>query len=91
MSVDILELDQAAAEIIRILKQFIKWCQLDDDDEPHTQNQKILYNSGKDGHVTFLSSVFTILLLLSLIKEFSLMSSTTSYGSAAASMIPSSR
>ena len=47
ISVDILESDKAAAEIIRILKLFTRWCHLDDEDEPHSQNQKILYNSGE--------------------------------------------
>ena len=46
ISVDILESDEAAVEIIRILKLFTRWCHLDDEDEPHSQNQKILYNSG---------------------------------------------
>jgi hypothetical protein len=49
MSTDISESDKAAAEIIRILKLFTRLCHLDDEDEPHSQNQKILYNSGKLG------------------------------------------
>lgn len=52
MSVDILELEQAAAEITQILKQFTRLCYLDSENEPHNQNQKILYNSGKlHGHL----------------------------------------
>ena len=52
MSVDILELEQAAAEITQILKQFTRLCYLDSKNEPHNQNQKILYNSGKlHGHL----------------------------------------
>ena len=49
ISVDILESDKAAAEIIRILKSFTRWCHLDDEDEPHNQNQKLLYNLGEWG------------------------------------------
>ena len=51
ISVDILESDKAAVEIIRILKLFTRWCRLDDEDEPHSQNQKILYNSGDNAYI----------------------------------------
>ena len=44
MSIDVG--DTGRAEIIRILQAFTKMCHLDDEDEPHPQNQKILYNYG---------------------------------------------
>ena len=44
MSIDVWETDRL--EIIKILKLFTTLCHLEDEDEPHTQNQKILYNSG---------------------------------------------
>ena len=44
MSIDVG--DKGRAEIIKILKTFTKMCHLNDEDEPHPQNQKILYNYG---------------------------------------------
>ena len=35
------------AEIVRMLRIFTKMCHLDEEDEPHPQNQKILYNLGQ--------------------------------------------
>jgi hypothetical protein len=65
MSADISESDKATAEIIRILKLFTRLCHLDDEDEPHGQNQKILYNSGKlHGHLTCICIQFTLILSL---------------------------
>lgn len=45
MSIDVG--DVGRAEIIKILRTFTKMCRLDDEDEPHQQNQKILYNYGE--------------------------------------------
>ena len=38
--------DTGRAEIIKILQTFTKMCHLDDEDEPHQQNQRILYYYG---------------------------------------------
>ena len=59
LSVDSLESDKAA-EIEEILRLFTKWCHLDDEDEPHTQNQKILYNSGNLGICMTLFYVYSL-------------------------------
>ena len=45
MSIDVD--DSGRAKIIRILRTFTKMCHLDEEDEPHPQNQKILYNYGQ--------------------------------------------
>ena len=45
MSIDVD--DAGRAEIIKILRTFTDMCQLNDEDEPHPQNQKILYNFGE--------------------------------------------
>ena len=45
MSIDVD--DSGRANIIRILRTFTKMCYLDYEDEPHPQNQKILYNYGQ--------------------------------------------
>ena len=46
MSIDVG--DSGRAEIIRILRTFTGMCHIgDDEDEPHPQNQKILYNFGE--------------------------------------------
>ena len=45
MSVDVD--DDGRGRIIRILRTFTKMCHLEDEDEAHPQNQKILYNYGK--------------------------------------------
>ena len=39
--------DSGRAEIIKILRTFTSMCHLNDEDEPHPQNQKILYNFGE--------------------------------------------
>ena len=39
--------DSGRAEIIKILRVFTGMCHLNDEDEPHPQNQKILYNFGE--------------------------------------------
>ena len=49
--------DSERAEIIRILQTFTKMCHLNDEDEPHPQNQKILYNCGKKYAVTNMSAL----------------------------------
>ena len=39
--------DRERAEIIRILRILTSMCQIKEEDEPHPQNQKILYNFGE--------------------------------------------
>ena len=56
MSTDVWESDRS--EIVKILRLFTKLCHLGHEDEPHTQNQKILYNSGMQLGILSLS-VFT--------------------------------
>lgn len=45
MSVDLGE--SGRVKIITILRTFTKMCHLKEEDEPHPQNQKILYNYGE--------------------------------------------
>lgn len=45
MSVDVD--DRERVEIIRMLRILTGMCQINDEDEPHPQNQKILYNFGE--------------------------------------------
>ena len=40
--------DSGRGRIITILRTLTKMCHLDDEDEPHPQNQKIIYNYGKE-------------------------------------------
>ena len=42
--------ESGRSRIIQLLKQLTKLCHLDDFDESHRQNQRILYNSGNSYH-----------------------------------------